>query len=84
MSDIAAEPGVTASRIFQIRTKVLKLLHHGMRAQYNDQPANPEAGRTGAKLVRDAVAVANRSTLNARLARSTPLGEAVSAVYQSA
>jgi RNA polymerase sigma factor for flagellar operon FliA len=84
MSDIAAELGVTESRISQLRAEALKLLRHGMHAQFVDQSQNEavaEKSRANAKLASYAAAVASRSTLGARLQMSTPMGEAVAAAY---
>jgi RNA polymerase sigma factor for flagellar operon FliA len=85
MSDIAAELGVTESRISQLRAEALKLLRHGMRAQYDVQPADDEeTPRAAAKLATYASAIASRSTLGSRLQMSNPFGEAVSAAYAPA
>ncbi len=83
MSDIAAELGVTESRISQLRAEALKMLRHGMQTHADDseqvQPA--EAGRAAAKIASYAAAVANRSTLAARLQMSNPMGESLAAAY---
>jgi RNA polymerase sigma factor for flagellar operon FliA len=86
MSDIAAELGVTESRISQLRAEALKLLRHGMQAQFTDAaPADAaDKSRANAKLASYAAAVAGRSTLGARLQMSTPMGEAVAAAYSPA
>ncbi|MCW2525098.1 MAG: hypothetical protein JWO63_3433 [Frankiales bacterium] len=87
MSDIAAELGVTESRISQLRAEALKLLRHGMKAQFADESqseATAEKSRANAKLASYAAAVASRSTLGARLQMSTPMGEAVAAAYSPA
>jgi RNA polymerase sigma factor for flagellar operon FliA len=85
MSDIAAELGVTESRISQLRAEALKLLRHGMQAQFEDSNAAEEAAqeknRAAAKLASYAAAVANRSSLSARLQMSNAMGEAVAAAY---
>jgi RNA polymerase sigma factor for flagellar operon FliA len=80
MAEIAAELGVTESRISQLRGEALKLLRHGIRAQFHDTAAE-ETGRAGAKLASYAAAVASRSTLKSRLEMSNPMGEAVTAAY---
>ncbi len=84
MADIAAELGVTESRISQLRAEALKLLRHGMAS------AEPEAGevveptgRAGARIASYAAAVAARGTLSSRLSISNPLGETVTS-YSSA
>jgi RNA polymerase sigma factor for flagellar operon FliA len=79
MSDIAAELGVTESRISQLRSEALGMLRHGMRAQ--TETVAEGTGRSGAKIASYAAAVANRSSLGARLSISTAMGEAVSAAY---
>ncbi|HEY2042602.1 MAG TPA: sigma-70 family RNA polymerase sigma factor [Jatrophihabitans sp.] len=81
MSDIAAELGVTESRISQLRAEALKLLRHGMKAQYGEQDTEDQSGRSGAKLASYAAAIASRSTLSNRLNMSTPMGEAVASAY---
>jgi RNA polymerase sigma factor for flagellar operon FliA len=81
MSDIAVELGVTESRISQLRAEALKLLRHGMKAQYDEQAAEEQSRRSGAKLASYAAAIATRSTLSRRLNMSNPMGEAVAATY---
>lgn len=81
MSDIAAELGVTESRISQLRAEALKLLKHGMQAQEDLAPRVEASSRASAKLASYAAAVANRSTLAARLQMSSPLGESIAAAY---
>jgi RNA polymerase sigma factor for flagellar operon FliA len=83
MADIAAELGVTESRISQLRAEALKLLHHGIKSQFEEN-VQVEAGRTGAKLASYAAAVAGRSNLNSRLKLSNPIGETVASAYASA
>jgi RNA polymerase sigma factor for flagellar operon FliA len=84
MADIAAELGVTESRISQLRAEALKLLRHGMA---NAEPELAEAveptGRAGARVASYAAAVAARGTLSSRLSMSNPLGETVTS-YGSA
>jgi RNA polymerase sigma factor for flagellar operon FliA len=84
MSDIAAELGVTESRISQLRAEALTMLRHGMKAQYEVGEKAPSTGRSAAKLASYAAAVANRSTLGARLSMSNPFGESVAAAYSPA
>jgi RNA polymerase sigma factor for flagellar operon FliA len=76
MSDIAAELGVTESRISQLRAEALTMLRHGMKAQYSENE-DAGTGRSAAKLASYAAAVANRSTLGARLDMSNALGESI-------
>jgi RNA polymerase sigma factor for flagellar operon FliA len=76
MADIAAELGVTESRISQLRAEALKLLRHGLAASEPEAPPAPEpAGRSGAKIASYAAAVAARGTLNTRLQMSNAFGE---------
>jgi RNA polymerase sigma factor for flagellar operon FliA len=84
MSDIAAELGVTESRISQLRSEALTMLRHGMRAQTEELPDAEEKGRAAAKIASYAAAVVNRSSLSSRLAVSTPLGESIAAAYSPA
>ena len=79
MADIAAELGVTESRISQLRAEALKLLRHGLAS------AEPEAatvaeptGRAGARVASYAAAVAARGTLSSRLKMSNSYGETIS------
>ncbi|HET6209340.1 MAG TPA: sigma-70 family RNA polymerase sigma factor [Jatrophihabitans sp.] len=76
MADIAAELGVTESRISQLRAEALKLLRHGLAACEPAAPPAPEpTGRSGAKIASYAAAVAARGTLNTRLQMSNAFGE---------
>jgi len=76
MADIAAELGVTESRISQLRAEALKLLRHGLAACEPEPAPVPEpAGRSGAKIASYAAAVAARGTLNSRLQMSNAFGE---------
>lgn len=76
MADIAAELGVTESRISQLRAEALKLLRHGLAASEPEVAPAPEpAGRSGAKIASYAAAVAARGTLNTRLQMSNAFGE---------
>jgi RNA polymerase sigma factor for flagellar operon FliA len=84
MSDIAAELGVTESRISQLRAEALKLLKHGMSAQYGDTASDAASGRAQAKMASYAAAIASRGNLSSRLGMSNPLGEAVAAAYAPA
>jgi RNA polymerase sigma factor for flagellar operon FliA len=84
MSDIAAELGVTESRISQLRSEALTLLRHGMRSQTETVGDPAEKGRAAAKIASYAAAVVTRSSLSSRLAVSTPLGESIAAAYSPA
>lgn len=76
MADIAAELGVTESRISQLRAEALRLLRHGMAAVEPDAAPAPEiTGRAGAKVASYAAAVAARGSLGSRLALSNAFGE---------
>jgi RNA polymerase sigma factor for flagellar operon FliA len=85
MADIAAELGVTESRISQLRAEALKLLRHGLASAEPElaAPAEP-TGRAGARVASYAAAVAARGTLSSRLKMSNAFGESVSAQYSSA
>lgn len=85
MADIAAELGVTESRISQLRAEALKLLRHGLASAEPEfaAPAEP-TGRAGARVASYAAAVAARGTLSTRLKMSNAFGETVSAQYASA
>ncbi|HST46597.1 sigma-70 family RNA polymerase sigma factor [Jatrophihabitans sp.] len=78
MADIAAELGVTESRISQLRAEALKLLRHGMAHAEPELAETAEpTGRAGARVASYAAAVAARGTLSSRLSMSNPLGETV-------
>jgi RNA polymerase sigma factor for flagellar operon FliA len=84
MSDIAAELGVTESRISQLRAEALKLLRHGLACTQPDGRKEPEpAGRAGARVASYAAAVAARGTLSSRLQMSNAIGEVVASPYQA-
>jgi RNA polymerase sigma factor FliA len=74
MTDIAAELGVTESRVSQIRAEALRLMREGISTQF--EPAEKEAsGRAAASRAAYCRAVGSRSTLSARLAISTARGD---------
>ncbi|HJQ02543.1 MAG TPA: sigma-70 family RNA polymerase sigma factor [Jatrophihabitans sp.] len=76
MADIAAELGVTESRISQLRAEALKLLRHGLAVSEPAAAPVPEpTGRSGAKIASYAAAVAARGTLTSRLQLSNSFGE---------
>jgi RNA polymerase sigma factor FliA len=76
MADIAAELGVTESRVSQLRSEALVLLRAAMNDS-DDQPTDPSPHRGRAAAARQAytAAVATRSSLAGRLAATTVLGE---------
>jgi RNA polymerase sigma factor FliA len=76
MTDIAADLGVTESRVSQMRAEALVLLHVGFQA-VDDQLApakKPQRGRAATHSTYSA-AVTSRSTLAGRLSATTLLGE---------
>jgi RNA polymerase sigma factor for flagellar operon FliA len=77
MADIAAELGVTESRVSQLRSEALTMLRVGMRSGSDDEAAAPAVTSRGQSAQREAysLAVAARSTLAERLAATTALGE---------
>lgn len=77
MADIAAELGVTESRVSQLRSEALTMLRVGMRTGADDEAAAPAATSRGQSAQRAAysLAVAARSTLAERLAATTAMGE---------
>lgn len=78
MADIAAELGVTESRVSQLRSEALVLLRAAM-SDTQDRPADPAPGRGRAAAARQSyvAAVSARSTLSGRLSATTLLGESV-------
>jgi RNA polymerase sigma factor for flagellar operon FliA len=76
MADIAAELGVTESRVSQLRSEALVLLRAAMH-NADDRPTDPGTGRGRAAAARQAytAAVANRSNVAERLSATTLLGE---------
>ena len=91
MADIAAELGVTESRVSQLRARALEYLREGMAAYEAGEQAGEQAApqpRQEAKPVRRSAAsrqaycaAANsRSSLSARLTATTALGEVRSTV----
>jgi RNA polymerase sigma factor FliA len=82
MADIAADLGVTESRVSQLRSEALAMLRSGLKAQDGDiAPADVATSRRRGT-ARDAycAAIAARSSLADRLSASTLLGEARSVV----
>jgi RNA polymerase sigma factor FliA len=82
MTDIAAELGVTESRISQLRAEALRMLRDGMNSQLEPgqvaAPARPE-GRAAAGRAAYLQSIADRSTLAGRLAMTSARGEMVNA-----
>jgi RNA polymerase sigma factor for flagellar operon FliA len=78
MLDIAAELGVTESRVSQLRSEALKMLRAGLRGQDTETFAAPagESRRRNAGRENYCTAIGARSTLAGRLQASTLLGEA--------
>jgi len=77
MADIAAELGVTESRVSQLRSEALVMLRAGMRSQDSDAPAvEATTSRRANAQAAYVAAVATRSTLAGRLQASSLLGEA--------
>ncbi len=74
MADIAADLGVTESRVSQLRGEALKMLRDGMNSQLEpDAEVTPDlSGRAGAARVAYFANIAERSTMNGRLAKTTP------------
>ncbi|HEY3715524.1 MAG TPA: sigma-70 family RNA polymerase sigma factor [Jatrophihabitantaceae bacterium] len=78
MTDIAAELGVTESRISQLRAEALRLVRDGMNSQLEPAAvAQPETSRAAGTRKAYFAAIAARTTLAGRLAMSTPRGEMV-------
>lgn len=76
MADIAAELGVTESRISQLRAEALKLLRHGLAVSEPEMVTVVEpTGRAGAKIASYAAAVAARGNLSTRLQISNSFAE---------
>jgi RNA polymerase sigma factor for flagellar operon FliA len=86
MVDIAADLGVTESRVSQLRSEALAMLRVGLHGIEAGQPAAPavETGSRKRNVARDAyaAAVASRSTLAGRLEATTALGEVRNAMAE--
>ena len=77
MTDIAAELGVTESRVSQLRAEALVLLRDGLNTHLDpDLVTTPDRPDGCVARRRDAyyTAIATHSTLTTRLARTNPLG----------
>jgi RNA polymerase sigma factor for flagellar operon FliA len=82
MTDIAAELGVTESRISQLRAEALRLLRDGMNSQLEPTNVVEDArptGRAAAGRSSYYAAIAARSTVAGRLAMSSIRGDMLSA-----
>jgi RNA polymerase sigma factor FliA len=75
MADIAADLGVTESRISQLRSEALTMLREGLQATESVPAAPRPVARRNSARATYAAAVTNRSTLPERLAHTTLLGE---------
>jgi RNA polymerase sigma factor FliA len=77
MADIAAELGVTESRVSQLRSEALVMLRSAMNGMEDapQEAAAPARGRAAAAKQAYVAAVATRSTLAGRLSATTLLGE---------
>jgi RNA polymerase sigma factor for flagellar operon FliA len=77
MAEVAAELGVTESRVSQLRSEALVLLKDGMNAQLNPEvlaaPARPD-GCVARRRAAYFAEVANQGSLKRRLAMTTTLG----------
>src|SRR5207248_5389491 len=77
MAEVAAELGVTESRVSQLRAEALVLLKDGMNAQLNPgalaSPVRPD-GCVARRRAAYFAEVANHGTMASRLARTTPFG----------
>ncbi|MDT4934889.1 MAG: polymerase sigma factor FliA [Pseudonocardiales bacterium] len=76
MLDIAAELGVTESRVSQLRSEALALLRLGMHGHgHTPDQSEPSTGTSTSRREAYRVAVAARSTLALRLQATTVLGD---------
>ncbi len=77
MADIAAELGVTESRVSQLRSEALAMLRAGMKTGSDEEATAPVAASRGQTVVREAycAAVASRSTLAERLCATNAFAE---------
>jgi RNA polymerase sigma factor FliA len=77
MNDIAVELGVTQSRVSQLCTKALGMLRDGLDSQLETSASGERPMSARGCVQRDAYikAIASRSTVKGRLAKSTILGE---------
>jgi RNA polymerase sigma factor for flagellar operon FliA len=77
MADIAADLGVTESRVSQLRGEALKLLRDGMNSQLEPESDAPieSTGRSAATRVAYFAGIAERSTMAGRLGKTSPRAE---------
>jgi RNA polymerase sigma factor for flagellar operon FliA len=83
MAEVAAELGVTESRVSQLRSEALSLLKDGLNAQLNPEAlgaANRPDGCVARRRAAYYAEVGNQGTLNSRLAMTTELGLPVSSL----
>jgi RNA polymerase sigma factor for flagellar operon FliA len=77
MAEIAAELGVTESRVSQLRAEALVLLREGLNTHLDPELAGPGGGRASGCVARRREAyyqqIAERGTLSSRLARTNAL-----------
>ncbi|MBV9593724.1 MAG: sigma-70 family RNA polymerase sigma factor [Actinobacteria bacterium] len=77
MTDIAAELGVTESRVSQLRAEAIRMLREGLAAQSQPRPELAPIGRAAATRAAYCRAVSERSTLSSRLSMTSPRGDVV-------
>ena len=80
MTDIAAELGVSESRVSQMRAEALRIMRDGLKhvAQSDAEPLQAaESGRAAANKAAYCRALGMRSTLSERLAMSNVRGEVI-------
>lgn len=65
--ELAAELGVTTSRVSQLRTEALEMLKEGIEAQYQPVAEGPPRGRVARRKACYAAAIAGRSPWRSRL-----------------
>jgi RNA polymerase sigma factor FliA len=77
MADLAADLGVTESRVSQLRAEALRVLRDGMDSQLEPAATDPSAQRPAASSRKAAYlrSVAGHGTLASRLASTTALGD---------
>lgn len=83
MAEVAAELGVTESRVSQLRSEALALLKDGLNAHLNPEAVSAASRPDGCVARRRAAyytEVGNQGTLNSRLAMTTELGLPVSSL----
>jgi RNA polymerase sigma factor for flagellar operon FliA len=84
MAEIAADLGVTESRVSQLRSEALRLLRGAMQANDGAAPVPaPRPRRRSDVAAQMCAAVATRSTLAERLDATTLLGESRPELWRS-